>query len=229
MSRQENAKPRTVTTGSVRPMSQVSENSSATRPRRARARPIWRAARCWCLGSRPETIERKIRLSMPSTISSAVRVRRNSPRSSGRPKARASFVVPDRAPAAPPRGGEGGSPRHPAPRPASAGSRPAVPVSERPASAGLAAPPAGGLSTPGACGARGSGARLLKKRCSERRCMPSRRAAWVTLRSHCSKDPHHVLPAGAAEPERGVRHRRQSRRPLSKAAISWSSSIGVAK
>ena len=34
--------------------------------------------------------------------------------------------------------------------------------------------------------ARGGGARLLRKRCSERRCMPSRCAARVMLRSHCS-------------------------------------------
>ncbi len=34
--------------------------------------------------------------------------------------------------------------------------------------------------------ARGGGARLLRNRCSERRCMPSRSAARVMLRSHCS-------------------------------------------
>jgi len=68
--------PRIEAIGSVSPMIQVSEKSSTRRPRRARARPILRAAGCWCFGRRPETIDRKIRLSMPRTISSAVSVSR---------------------------------------------------------------------------------------------------------------------------------------------------------
>ena len=43
---------------------------------RASASPIRRALACWATGSRPETIERKMTLSMPSTISSAVSVSR---------------------------------------------------------------------------------------------------------------------------------------------------------
>ena len=51
MSRQEKREAeQVVTTGSVRPMSQVSENSSAIRPSSASARPIWRAAALLMLG-----------------------------------------------------------------------------------------------------------------------------------------------------------------------------------
>ena len=45
-SRQETSKSKIVKIGSVNPMIQVSENSSARRPRRARAKPILRAVCC---------------------------------------------------------------------------------------------------------------------------------------------------------------------------------------
>ena len=64
----------TVSTGSVRPISQTSRLSRMMRNTSASSRPICRA-RLACAGGMRDTItDRKMTLSMPSTISSAVRV-----------------------------------------------------------------------------------------------------------------------------------------------------------
>ena len=74
MSRQDSATLSTVMTGSVRPISQTSRLSSRMRNTSASSRPIWRA-RFACAGGMRDTItDRKMTLSMPSTISSAVNV-----------------------------------------------------------------------------------------------------------------------------------------------------------
>jgi ABC-type multidrug transport system fused ATPase/permease subunit len=73
-SRPENSWPQNVNSGSVRRASQTSVNSSPMRMTMAPARPSSRALRCWCLGSLETMIDRKMMLSMPSTISSAVSV-----------------------------------------------------------------------------------------------------------------------------------------------------------
>ena len=76
MSRQDTAKPAISKIGSVRPIIQVRLSSSRTRASSARPRPMRRAVACCASGSRAETIERKMMLSMPSTISSTDRVAR---------------------------------------------------------------------------------------------------------------------------------------------------------
>ena len=70
----DSATPFTVSTGSVSPISHTSRLSSRIRNTSASARPICRA--CFaCFGGIRDTItDRKITLSMPSTISSAVKV-----------------------------------------------------------------------------------------------------------------------------------------------------------
>ena len=72
MSRQDSATLFTVRTGSVNPISQTKRLSRMMRNTSASSRPIWRA-RLACSGGIRETItDRKMTLSMPSTISSAV-------------------------------------------------------------------------------------------------------------------------------------------------------------
>ena len=60
--------------GSVSRVIQVMEKSSRMRVTMAAARPSRRADPCWASGSLPARIEMKTMLSMPRTISSAMRV-----------------------------------------------------------------------------------------------------------------------------------------------------------
>ena len=68
------AMPLTVSTASVRPISHTSRLSSRMRNSSASASPICRARLACAGGMRETTTDRKITLSMPRTISSAVRV-----------------------------------------------------------------------------------------------------------------------------------------------------------
>ena len=63
-----------VNTGWVSPISHTSTLSSTMRNTSASARPIWRARVACGSGIRDTSTERKITLSMPRTISSAVSV-----------------------------------------------------------------------------------------------------------------------------------------------------------
>ena len=74
-SRQETSCPRTATMGAVRLISQVSESRSAIRLPMASPRPSTRADCRRSGGRRPTRMERKMMLSIPSTISRAVSVR----------------------------------------------------------------------------------------------------------------------------------------------------------
>jgi hypothetical protein len=65
-----------VKSGAFSPTIQVIPSSSRTRKISARVKPILRARPCWSWGSLPATIEIKMMLSMPSTISIKVSVRR---------------------------------------------------------------------------------------------------------------------------------------------------------
>src|SRR5579871_2855931 len=75
MSRHEKANPLMVNSASVRPISQTSALSSTIRKRSASASPICRARFACCGGIRDTITDRKMTLSIPSTISSAVKVR----------------------------------------------------------------------------------------------------------------------------------------------------------
>ena len=75
-SRPEISSLKTVKSGATRLITHVSESSSTIRPNIASASPIVRAFFCWLSGSLPERIEMKTTLSMPSTISRIVSVRR---------------------------------------------------------------------------------------------------------------------------------------------------------
>ena len=66
----------TVNHGAVRRMIQVMENRSAMRDTMATARPAIRALACCRAGRRSAKMAIKMMLSMPSTISKAVRVTR---------------------------------------------------------------------------------------------------------------------------------------------------------
>src|SRR5215472_16444952 len=74
MSRQDIPMRKTVKSGAVRPMSQVRPKSMITRKMKARDKPIWRARRALFASRRAVKTEMKTRLSIPSTISSAVSV-----------------------------------------------------------------------------------------------------------------------------------------------------------
>src|SRR3954449_11098509 len=76
MSRQENARSNSSNTGAVSPMIQAIEASKASRLSTASARPSRRAESRRSSGNRPTRIAMKTRLSIPSTISSAVSVTR---------------------------------------------------------------------------------------------------------------------------------------------------------
>jgi hypothetical protein len=65
-----------VNTGSVRPTIHDSTSSRPMRMNIARNRPMRRANSCFSLGSLSTRIEMKMMLSMPSTSSSAVRVKK---------------------------------------------------------------------------------------------------------------------------------------------------------
>ncbi len=66
--------PFNVSTACVRPISHTNRLSSKTRNNNANARPIWRACLACGGGIRETMTDRKMTLSMPSTISSAVNV-----------------------------------------------------------------------------------------------------------------------------------------------------------
>src|SRR4051812_20424892 len=74
ISRQEIPVPNSVTTGSLRRISQVRLASSAIRNTKASDSPIWRARKASLGSQREVSTEMKTRLSMPSTISSTVKV-----------------------------------------------------------------------------------------------------------------------------------------------------------
>ncbi len=76
MSRQDTAWPKAVNKGWVSPMIQTIEASSARRVISARPNPTRRAWDCRGSGSRPDRIAMNTVLSIPSTISIAVRVKR---------------------------------------------------------------------------------------------------------------------------------------------------------
>src|SRR6266446_4128614 len=77
-SRPENGCPSRLNHGAVSRMIHASAASNAIRVSMAPARPTRRARPCSCLGSLPARMEMKMMLSMPSTISSTVNVRRPS-------------------------------------------------------------------------------------------------------------------------------------------------------
>ena len=64
--------PNTWNRSALRPITQLSENSSSRRVIMAKPRPSWRARLRNCTGRRPTSTEMKMMLSTPSTISSAV-------------------------------------------------------------------------------------------------------------------------------------------------------------
>src|SRR5579885_609888 len=74
MSRQDNARPPTAATGLVSPMMKLSDASSSTRNTKASDRPMARALRACRRPSGAVNSAMNTRLSMPSTISSAVSV-----------------------------------------------------------------------------------------------------------------------------------------------------------
>src|SRR5215467_5474489 len=74
MSRQDMSNPNRLNSGPVRPINQVRPKSIMMRNTKASDSPIWRALRAPLGSQREVRTEMKTRLSMPSTISSTVRV-----------------------------------------------------------------------------------------------------------------------------------------------------------
>ena len=74
ISRPEISKVNAVNSGWVSLIIRVIENNNAIRMTIASMSPIVRPLACWCCGNLPARIAMKIILSMPSTISRAVRV-----------------------------------------------------------------------------------------------------------------------------------------------------------